>query len=388
MAEDRPTTSPQGRGSSAREPRENLIYCSIRPPAEERTGGLAYTRKVLAALTEKGVQIEELYPSSPLSRSLISFVRGNLYFLGSLLSWRRKPSLILQEFYVHPWFCLFALLNRLVRKHVLVVFVQSFYHRCQSSRLLNLLARAVAVVSLRCADLIIANSQATAEECKRLAGSHKRVEIVRPGCDFPDVVGVKTAPQPTSEPQIIHLLSVANYLPRKEIMALVEMMFHLQQRKEAVLTNVVLTVAGDPDDDPQYTRELKATVARYGLETKVRLIGWQSRAALLKLYQNSDMFVFASIDEGFGMVIAEAMKCGLPVVAMDLPVLRELVEDGVNGFVVPQGSPEEMAEAVARLARDPWLRESMGRAAQHRAWQIARPWEEVCERFYQILRAA
>lgn len=388
MAEDRSTTSPQRRGLPTREPRGEIIYCSTHPPGEDKTGGLVYTRRVLEELSEKGVQVEVLCPPRLPRRSLISFAGTNLYFLRCLLARQRKPSLILQEFYVHPWFCLFALVNRLVRKHVLVVFVQSFYHRCQSSWLLDLLAWALAGLSLRCADLIITNSEATAVECTRLAGSRKRVEVVHPGCDLPEVVGVRAELRPTSERQEIRLLSVANYLPRKGIKTLIEMMHYLQQKEEATSAKIVLTVAGDPYDDPQYTRELKATVARYGLEGKVRLVGWQSRAALLKLYQSSDGFVFASIDEGFGMVIAEAMKCGLPVVAMDLPVLRELVEDGVNGFVVPQGRPEEMAEAVARLARDPWLRESMGRAARERAWQIARPWEEVCERFYQILRAA
>jgi glycosyltransferase involved in cell wall biosynthesis len=65
--------------------------------------------------------------------------------------------------------------------------------------------------------------------------------------------------------------------------------------------------------------------------------------------------------------ILEAMALGIPVVATDVGAVRELVEDGITGFVVPPGAPERIAEAALRLLVDPELRARLGDAGRDRS---------------------
>lgn len=78
------------------------------------------------------------------------------------------------------------------------------------------------------------------------------------------------------------------------------------------------------------------------------------------LYQAHDILLFPTLREGFGLVAAEAMACGLPVVATDCSALPELVVHGKGGFLFAPGDVAGMREQVLRLARDAALRADMG----------------------------
>lgn len=78
-------------------------------------------------------------------------------------------------------------------------------------------------------------------------------------------------------------------------------------------------------------------------------------------YGRSSVFVLPSVEDGFGLVTAEAMACGLPVIVSRAAGSADLVEEGGNGFVVPSRSAEAIATALASLYRDPERRVAMGR---------------------------
>jgi teichuronic acid biosynthesis glycosyltransferase TuaC len=80
-------------------------------------------------------------------------------------------------------------------------------------------------------------------------------------------------------------------------------------------------------------------------------------------YLDADLFVFASVLEGFGNAIIEAMSYGLPVVVRTLPGVTDfIVESGRNGFLF--GDANDYIETVVRLADDPALRQEVGRQAR------------------------
>jgi len=95
------------------------------------------------------------------------------------------------------------------------------------------------------------------------------------------------------------------------------------------------------------------------------LTGWVCHDEVMRFYANSDIVFLPSVyPDSFGRGSIEAISFGKPVVASDIGGISEAVVDGVNGFLVPAGDVDALAEAVLRLVRDRCLRERMGQAGR------------------------
>lgn len=100
---------------------------------------------------------------------------------------------------------------------------------------------------------------------------------------------------------------------------------------------------------------------------------------LAELYSSSDLFVFASHMEGFGLPPLEAMACGTPVVTTDSMGVRDFVEDGENALMIPPKEPEKIAESILRIYKDPKLSEKMKKNGLETAARFT--WERVVDVF-------
>jgi glycosyltransferase involved in cell wall biosynthesis len=104
---------------------------------------------------------------------------------------------------------------------------------------------------------------------------------------------------------------------------------------------------------------LERQISKLGLHGRVCLMG--PTADLAGEFQKASIFALSSAWEGFPMVMIEAMSCGLPVVAFDWGEgLREIVEDGVTGRIVPQGDVQGLSDALLELIADSARRERIG----------------------------
>ncbi len=101
------------------------------------------------------------------------------------------------------------------------------------------------------------------------------------------------------------------------------------------------------------------------LAKDVRLLGTCHNVP--SILKDFDIFVLASDTEGLPVALLEAMATGLPVIATRVGGVPELVEDGVNGFLVPPGDPGELASAIEKLVCDAELRQRMGAAGRQKA---------------------
>lgn len=117
---------------------------------------------------------------------------------------------------------------------------------------------------------------------------------------------------------------------------------------------------------------LRTQVDRLGLGSRVFFLGKVPDEKLKDFYYACQCFVLPSINhaEAFGIVLAEAMACGKPVISTELSTGTSFVnQDGETGFVVPPRDPSALAEKIDLLTRDSVLREKFGRQARTRAAQ-------------------
>lgn len=110
----------------------------------------------------------------------------------------------------------------------------------------------------------------------------------------------------------------------------------------------VLVFAGDGPARASLEKEVAAT----GLTEAVRFAGFLDQAPLIDVYKEADLFLFASKTETQGLVLVEAMAGGTPAVAVDAIGVRDVVNDGTNGFLVPEDE-EIFARRAIQAVREP-----------------------------------
>ena len=107
--------------------------------------------------------------------------------------------------------------------------------------------------------------------------------------------------------------------------------------------------------------KLKALVRKLNLTDRVRLIGWMDD--ITSLLFALDVFVSASVTESFGLAIAEAMSCGIAVVATKTEGALEIISDGETGLLVPLGDVDALVESIGALLKNDERRQRIGRLA-------------------------
>jgi len=141
--------------------------------------------------------------------------------------------------------------------------------------------------------------------------------------------------------------------------------------------------------DGPWRKQLKEVFGRHGVADRLLLAGKRTGRVLREAYRAMDVFAFASQSETQGMVVAEAMAAGLPVVALNASGVREVVRDGANGFLLPADALAEAFADALRRAADPALREKLSQGAHETAAEFSR---ERCARralaFYEEVRRA
>ena len=111
---------------------------------------------------------------------------------------------------------------------------------------------------------------------------------------------------------------------------------------------------------------LEALCGRLGLREHVCLVGAIGQDHIQEYYDLADVFVLPSFAEGVPVVLMEAMAKEVPVIATRVMGIPELVEDGVSGLLIPPASVEALADAMQQLARDPQLRQRLGKAGREK----------------------
>lgn len=170
-----------------------------------------------------------------------------------------------------------------------------------------------------------------------------RIGVVLPGTDPAPLARGSGGPG-------VALLCVASLTPRKGHLVLLEALAGLLDLEWH------LTCVGSLDRDPQTAQAIGAAIARLGVDDRVSLVGEQDEAGLAPLYDRADLFVLASYHEGYGMVLAEALARGLPIVATKAGAIPGTVPPSA-GMLVEPGDCAAFAGALRQIMSEPSLRD-------------------------------
>lgn len=208
---------------------------------------------------------------------------------------------------------------------------------------------------------VVANATAAARFAfGRMGLDDRRLRIVRNGIAAPtdrDALRGRHRETLGIGPEVPLALFVGRLVDHKNLPMLVRAASRLARAGSAIRLAIV--------GDGPLAGALRADLDAAGLARSVALLGARDDATALMCA--ADVLVLPSWREGLPNVVVEAMHAGCPVVATRVGGLPELVDDGVDGLLVPSDDDAALADALVRLERDPALRARLASAARARA---------------------
>lgn len=240
---------------------------------------------------------------------------------------------------------------------------------------------------LRCSDALVAESPASKQHMVQEYGvDPARVQIIPCGVDT-------TLFQPQARPQARRALALPEAAPMALFVGRLQPLkglgtflraVHLVRQQYPTLHGLIVgggVDAGDPHEAEELGR-LRALAEHLDLTPHLIFARAQPQETLVQYYAAADVFVMPSHYESFGMVVLEAMACGLPVVASRVGGLASTVVHERTGLLAPVGDWHAFAQAIMRVLAAPTLRHALAHASVQRAQTYA--WPRVVERNMQL----
>jgi glycosyltransferase involved in cell wall biosynthesis len=339
-----------------------IIYGSL----DTLSGGYLYDRKLVDYLRSRGDTVEII--SLPW-RNYVAHLTDNFQFrlpkdLDTLIQDElNHPSLILANRGEHPY-PIISLVHHL---------------RCSELRpdWQNALYRTVEKTYLQSVDGFIFNSKTTEGVVSNLLATRKPGMVAHPPTDrFGD---------PVSEDEIaerakgsdFRILFLGNVIHRKGLHTLLKAV-------SPQPTECRVDVIGSLSSEPHYVKQIQAYIVRNHLSGFVLLHGSLDKEPLIEILKQAHVLVVPSSYEGFGIVYLEGMCFGLPAIGTTAGAANEIIQDGVDGFLIEPEDAPALADRLRVLneQRDVLIR--MSRAA--RARYLRQPkWEETAGKIREFL---
>ena len=209
-------------------------------------------------------------------------------------------------------------------------------------------------------------SKAVEAEFDHWLDRNERVRLIHSGVDLDPFQSARPGDFRASEsiPADAFLVTTPAHISRrKNQLMLIEALGRLKDARPAIH---VALVGGSKEDD--YLAEIEAAAARLGVSERLHVAGF--RTDMPAVYAESDVVALVSVDEGLGLVAAEGMAAGRPVIGTRTGGIPEVVADEQTGLLVEPGDIPALADAVRRLADDRALAERLGSAGRGRSLEL------------------
>ena len=220
---------------------------------------------------------------------------------------------------------------------------------------------------------VIANSPATARDLNQHYGIHSEiVHVVLPGTDRIRRLEPR-AQKSVDDFNPVNLLSVGSIIPRKGFHDLIPALVPLRDLPWT------LSIVGETSSNVKAYKLLTSNIKDFHLEGRINILGVVTNEELEYLYAKADIFVLASLFEGYGMAYAEAIARGLPIIATSGGAIPDTVPQEA-GLIVPPGDIPALTNALKTLILDQPYRARLSSGALEAA--LLQPtWEDAIQNF-------
>jgi glycosyltransferase involved in cell wall biosynthesis len=206
------------------------------------------------------------------------------------------------------------------------------------------IGKAVEQLTMRLPDGMVAISQKTKSDLVRCKVKPQLIDVIPVGIDLERIVNIAPSPKATD------VLFAGRLIQEKRV----DLLLNALALAKMDLPTISCVIIGDgPERGP-----LERLAAELELNDNVAFSGFVDQDGLTAQMKSSKVLVLPSVREGFGLVIVEANACKLPVISIshEMSAVRELIQDGVNGFLISKISPDQIAAAVLKIVQDDTLR--------------------------------
>ena len=224
--------------------------------------------------------------------------------------------------------------------------------------------------ALHAARLIIVTRPATLPLLASYNLPDDSIRVVEPGTD-------RASMARGSDGNTVHLLCVATVNAGKGHEILLRALTRVPARDWR------LTCAGSVTRDPAAVERVHHVIVELGLEDRVQLVGELDANSIEDRYNAADVFVLATLQETYGMAVAEALAHGLPVVSTTTGAIPSLVGTRA-GILVPPGDMDALSAALTRVIGDAGLRAALAEGARRMGERLP-TWDDASEKFAAAL---
>ena len=301
-----------------------------------KTGGEVYNKALVEAAERSGwdVKIFELYHSREKTAHVFD---ANLFVLKQIMQ-LTSDTVLMFDFGHLPSFTLGILFSRLFKKNKIIGVLHHYaYHDARRVRA-RILHRAAAYLLSSKIDVLFTNSKFSIDSFK--GHTAKKIPMYRVA---PFVAGKAQSQfnENRFSGSVAKFLYVGTLQRRKNLHTVLRALAKLN-------TDFVFDIVGAWDNE-QYKQEVLELIESLGLANKVRFHGRLEGQALSNMFEQATIFIMVSQLEGYGMVYAEAMKHGLPIIASDRGAIPEVVTVDENGFLCNPDDEQSIYAAITRL---------------------------------------
>lgn len=212
-------------------------------------------------------------------------------------------------------------------------------------------------LAVRRADMVITISHTSKRDVIKYYGiKHKKIIVIHEGVDtiFHPMKDLSALERLRSHYKINKpfILYVGGTDYRKNFERMLTAFSHYKRKSK---NKIILVVVGQKNI--KETRKLKKKTLKLGIENEVFWTGFVSNEDLVLFYNTAELLLFPTLYEGFGLPVLEAMACGTPVIASNIPSLSEVA--GNAAILIDPYNIEEMAESIERVLKDAKLRNNL-----------------------------